>query len=267
MAEEDLEKSPALHCQRLCMQTAELGAEIGGLLVCLLRTKPNMDRIEQMIRRCRKLDQELVDWSASLPDYFRWTTVSWVHGVPHDEYAKALAFPGRLDAYNDLYVPTLWNMMRCSRCILASKVLRCVAWLRSPGDYRTTPEYAAESRLCIRMIEDIIASVPYQLGQLPFNEEGVEQRRLSTFACGDDKGGKSLSGIFLIWPLACIQSQDFATDSQRAWVKGRLAHIGSQLGIRYAHILVHVRPISFALSYEFLTSCAAERSISFNARH
>ncbi|KAI1458523.1 hypothetical protein F4805DRAFT_115543 [Annulohypoxylon moriforme] len=57
------------------------------------------------------------------------------------------------------------------------------------------------------------------------------------FACGEKNHVKALAGYFLTWPLTCLNSQDYTTDAQRAWIHGRLAFIGNELGVKYAHIL------------------------------
>ncbi|KAI1090506.1 hypothetical protein F5B19DRAFT_320308 [Rostrohypoxylon terebratum] len=57
------------------------------------------------------------------------------------------------------------------------------------------------------------------------------------FACGEAGHVKALAGYFLTWPLTCLTSQDYTTDAQRAWIQGRLAFIGNELGVKYAHIL------------------------------
>jgi hypothetical protein len=149
----------------------------------------------------------------------------------------AEVFPGRIDAYQDLWVVSVWNLMRCSRIILASLIVRCAAWVCAPVDYRTTPEYATAARTCVDNITDIISSVPYQLGWFSNRRELLERANLSAFGCGEEDALKGLPGYFLTWPLTCVQGQDYTTDAQRAWVKGRLQFIGSHLGVRYAHVL------------------------------
>ena len=93
-------------------------------------------------------------------------------------------------------------------------------------------------------ITDIISSVPYHFGwHLQKKEQLIlKDPSLSGFVRGDDEklGLKGLAGYFLTWPLSCIISQDFTTDSQRAWSIGRLRYIGDELGVKYAHILADV---------------------------
>ncbi|KAJ4255036.1 hypothetical protein NW762_009840 [Fusarium torreyae] len=224
-------------CQRLNIRTAELRAESNRLMTTLSRSPENIELLLDIIRRCQILDQQHVAWANQLPDYFRYKSVAWEDNVPNGDYAMAEVYPGRIDAYQDLWVVSVWNMMRCSRIILASLIVRCAAWVCAPVDYRTTPEYATAARTCHDTITDIIASVPYQLGWFSKRKDLLEQANLSSFGCGEEDALKGLPGYFLTWPLTCVQGQDYTTDTQRAWVKGRLQFIGNHIGIRYANVL------------------------------
>lgn len=229
-------------CHKHSIRAAQLSANISRLLVLLPQTKENEKHVNDMIGECQRLDEEFVHWSTSLPDSFTWQTITWDSGFRQRNYFQSETFPGRIDIYQDLCVCSLWNMMRSSRAILASKILRCVAWLSHHTDYRTTLEYAISSKVCRQLITDIIASVPYQLGWQLRHKNDCHQTwpRQSGFACGQDEAEKSLAGILLIWPLACILGLDFTTDDQRTWIKGRLHYIGEHLGIRYASVLTQV---------------------------
>lgn len=207
------------------------------LLGTVGRAAEDEELIKAAMAQCQALDKEIADWLQGLPPSFGWRTVAWEDYNPKCDYSRAEVFPGRIDTYGDLWVVNLWNVMRCMRIVLASLMVRITAWTISPADYRTTPEYAASARVCVEAIADIIASVPYQLGWFARHEHLRERAQLSGFACGEDGGEKGLAGYFLLWPLTCIQGQDYLTDSQRAWVKGRLRCIGGRIGVRYGYML------------------------------
>ncbi|KAI5919736.1 hypothetical protein F4810DRAFT_473423 [Camillea tinctor] len=185
-------------------------------------------------------------------------------------YARAEVFPGRVDVYRDFWTASVWNLSRTARLILASLVVRCAAWVCAPVDYRTTPEYATAARTCADVIADIIASVPYHLGwhlkrkHLLRRRGSGGQREMGKggedgsssgmgldsdpgwdwdddddydYESNEEKGIKGLAGYFLTWPMTCVNSNDFTTDAQRAWIHGRLRFIGNDLGVKYAHIL------------------------------
>lgn len=228
-------------CQRLSIRVGELRAEVNRLMTTVSRSPESIELMLEMIRKCQLADQEFVRWSNELPDTFRWETVAWEIHVPGGDFSKAEVFPGRVDAYQDLWVVSVWNLQRVSRLYLASMIVRCAAWVCSPVDYRTTPEYATASRVCREVVADIVSSVPYQLGWLTKRKDLHARLSLSGFACGDEDAIKGLPGYFLTFPLASIYGLDYISDDQRTWVRGRLEFIGDQLGIRYAHILKQVR--------------------------
>ncbi|RDA89397.1 hypothetical protein CP532_6148 [Ophiocordyceps camponoti-leonardi (nom. inval.)] len=223
--------------QKFSSRTALLKNEVNNLLATLTRTASNARLIKETMQKCYSLDKEMVEWLRVLPDGLRWTTEAWEDYNPKRDYSKAEAFPGRIDLYGDLWVANLWNVTRCLRIVLASLTIRLKAWLISPADYRTTPEYATVSATCVEAISDIIASVPYQLGWFCKRKDLKVRAQLSGYACGEDDTEKSLAGFFAIWPLVCIQNQDYLTDLQRIWVKGRLQCIGNHLGVRYANMM------------------------------
>lgn len=235
----------AARCQRLNIKTSELRAEVTRLMTTMARTPENIELMLALIRRAQVIDQECVNWTKGLPELWQYKTVAWEDNVPGGNYCKAEVYPGRVDVYTDFWIASVWNMVRVSRICLASVVVRCAAWVCSPVDYRTTPEYATAARTCVDTITDIIASVPYHLGWHLKRKQQLLQKNpnLSGFACGEDDnpGMKGLAGYFLTWPLACLVSQDYSTDSQRAWAIGRLRFIGDELGVKYAHILAELQ--------------------------
>lgn len=231
----------ASSCQKLNLKTAELRAEVTQLMVTVARTPENIEIMRSLIRRCEEVDRECVEWGNNVPEAWRYKTVAWEDNVPGGDYTKAEVFPGRVDAYTDFWIAAVWNMIRVSRLSLASIMVRCAAWVCSPVDYRTTPEYAAAARTCVDTITDIIASVPYHLG---WQNKRVNLRegspRVAGFMTGEEEAPKGLAGYFLTYPLALVNSQDYATDAQRLWVTGRFKVIADVLGIKYAHLLSQV---------------------------
>ncbi|KAI1463546.1 uncharacterized protein F4812DRAFT_243289 [Daldinia caldariorum] len=255
----------ATRCHRIMIKLGELRAEVMRLMNSMAKTPENVEIMHDMLRRIQTVDQEVVAWMRNVPDEWRFRTVAWEDHVPDGDYSKAEVFPGRVDMYRDLYIVSVWNTSRTARLVLASLVVRCAAWICSPVDYRTTPEYATAARTCVDTITDVIASVPYQLGwhlnkdrrrqhiflhqqqqellvqqhqQLYQQEqEQMQQQQQSGFPCGEEDHPKAIAGYLLTWPLICVHSQDYTTDTQRAWIHGRLKHIGDELGVKYAHVL------------------------------
>ncbi|KAI0836164.1 hypothetical protein F5Y06DRAFT_111027 [Hypoxylon sp. FL0890] len=241
----------AAKCHHLIIKSGELRAEVTRLMNSIARTPDNIDIMLDMIRKLQAVDQGVVAWMRNVPEEWRFRTVAWEDSVPGGDYSKAEVFPGRIDMYRDFYISSVWNTARTARLVLASLVVRCAAWVCSPVDYRTTPEYATAARTCVDTITDIIASVPYHLGwhlkeknrkriaqlQKQQQSDGGTDTDKGEFACGEEDHVKALAGYFLTWPLICLNSQDYTTDAQRAWIHGRLTFIGNELGVKYAHTL------------------------------
>ncbi|KAH7325109.1 hypothetical protein B0I35DRAFT_175767 [Stachybotrys elegans] len=238
---DSVSNSHAATCQKLNLRTGELRAEVTRLMMTVPRTPDNIEVILNLMRRCQTVDQELVHWMAHLPDEFHYKTAAWEDNVPNGDYSKAEVYPGRVDAYQDLWIASIWNMGRCARIILSSLIVRCAAWVCSPVDYRTTPEYATAARTCGEMITDVIASVPFQLGWFITRTHLLERVNIATSACGDESSCKGVLGYWLTWPLTVVNGQDFTTDSQRAWAKGRLEFIGTHVGVKYATMLAELK--------------------------
>lgn len=242
---DDAVKDPfGAQCQRLAIKTSELRAEVTRLMTTVPRNPANVEIMVDMMCRSQTVDREIETWMSSLPEEYKFKTVAWEDNVPGGDYSRAEVFPGRIDVFQDIWTASIWNMARACRLCLASVIVRCAAWVCSPVDYRTTPEYATAVRICMETITDILASVPYQLGWHLKRPDVV--RRAANFAnaagflCGEEEQIKGLAGYFLTWPLAIVNSQDYCTDAQRSWIIGRLRYIGDEMGVKYAHILADV---------------------------
>ncbi len=232
--------------QRFALAYSELRAEANRLLAnSVSRSFESLAQIRQLARRVQSLDQEIATWLGSIPESSRPTLVCWVSGDGigaargADGYDEIEAFPGRVDKYPDFVTAMAWNVGRVSRLILASINIRLTAWLCSPADYRTTPEYETSSVACEGIISEIIASVPYHLGwRRDGNALGKSGR--SGFACGEEGTRKALPALFLMWSLTCVKNHDISTEKQRAWAMGRLKFIADEVGLKYANIVNQV---------------------------
>ncbi|KAL1844112.1 hypothetical protein VTJ49DRAFT_4964 [Mycothermus thermophilus] len=256
--------SNATACQHLALQAGQLRAEITRALAALPRTPEAIEFVRGLMHRAEALDAQIQAWMDNLPESWQYRTVYWHmpnpnSRNPHDQDpARAEVFPGgRVDVYGDLWLASVWNQARTTRLALWSLAVRCAAWVCSPEDYRTTPQYAAAAKTCQEMIVDILASVPYNLGWRQGGKgKGVLGQDLPSSSSSGGLGGPFLDGAgeygmmalaayFVSWPLSCTLTQDFATDAQRAYARGRLRYIGDVVGIRYTHILSQLGQLQF----------------------
>ncbi|KAH8879277.1 hypothetical protein GQ53DRAFT_849731 [Thozetella sp. PMI_491] len=225
--------------QAFSLKATQLRAEASRLLNTVTRDRASVDIMVEMRRRVQALDQEIATWLVSLPQQCRFKTLYWQESQGPQEQRSLRdveVFPGRVDIYPDFAVAETWNTARAVRLILTSVIIRITAWLCTPLDYRTTPEFATSRRICEGTISDMIASIPFHLGWHTKRQELFDGPERGSFACGEDASVKTLLGHLAVWPLTTIHAHDLATDAQREYCNGRLRYIANRLGLRYAHV-------------------------------
>ncbi|TVY42684.1 White-opaque regulator [Lachnellula subtilissima] len=225
---------------RLNIAVATLRSEIHAALADWPRTPEYFQKATEFIRRARIMEKQYLQWEALLPEYLKPKTIAWVDQIPGGDITRAEVCPGKVDVYQDIRIATMWNHTRILRLYISGTIVRCAAWIRSPLDYRTAPEYSTESRLCHDLITETIASIPFFLGWRvgqggggsPAGEQPNGAARFKNFF-----SPSGAAAFFAIWPLFSISTTDSITDLQRAWVKGRLVFISEVIGLSHAKVL------------------------------
>lgn len=218
---------------------AALRADTDKTTTLKTRSHENIEKVTKLLQRAQALDQEYVDWIKALPACWEIKTTAWIDGAAQD-LSSSLVHPGRVDAYGELWMAYKYNIVRSCRLFIYTTILRCVAWLENPGDYRLTREYTTASRICRQLVEEIVASVPYFFGWNSENDGAM--KATANFACGtsDDATVKPVTGVFVMWPLFAAAASDFASPSQRIFLRGRLKYVAQIMGINQALILSEV---------------------------
>ncbi|CAG8979510.1 hypothetical protein HYALB_00004962 [Hymenoscyphus albidus] len=218
------------------------------------RSREDAGDVIALLKRAQDLEKEYAEWFAGLTGEWAFRTVSW---MDHHEIdlANSVVHPGKIDSYSQMYMAYHHNIGRSSRLFIWTTIFRCVAWLCGEDNYKLTEEYATGSQVCHRLIEDIVASVPFIFG---WNKETVTAMRdPSCFACGtpDAVQVKSLWGIFVMWPMFAAAVSDFAMPSERIFLRGRLKYIAENMGIYQAAIILRAPIIlpSFYIQCESLS--------------
>lgn len=223
---------------KLNCRVAELRADLNAVLANIQGNPEYSSEIINLMRRAQALENEYMDFEATLPEDYFPRTVVWIDQVPGADITQLNIFPGKVDMYPDASIANLWNEARVARLFISGVIVRCAAWVCNPVDYRTTPEYATAVRLCTDLNTDIIASVPYHLG---WRMDDRGELRPGMPAEGEPGNAGAIGGFFVMWPLFSISNTDYISDSQRAWVKGRLMYISESLGLNHAKVLSNVR--------------------------
>ena len=224
----------------LNLNVAELRAETDKTTTLGPRKACNIEKVLVLLRRAETLEQQYQEWFNSLPSTWDVRTVAWVERGEAD-LSTAEVHPGRVDSYGEFWMAYSLNIARSSRLFIWTTILRCVAWLGGvERDYRITEEYTTASRVCSEIIGDIVSSIPFVFGGS--NEEDASGVWSPQFACGttDKSTPRGLAGLFVMWPIFSAASSDFATQSQRRYLRGRLTYIAQTMGINQAEVLLKV---------------------------
>lgn len=222
---------------------AEIRHEIIILLTNSPRNAESFQKVLEVMRRVQAMDSEYQEWQDNLPEEWRPKTVAWVDNVPGGDLHKAEVFPGRVDAFGDLAIGNAWQHARTCRIFIIGMIIRCIAWVSYPVDYRTTPEYAYCSQVGVTLMADIVAAVPYHLGWHVDEAGNLKGADTDAGTFPNDNhvtSPRALGGFYSIWPLFCVMSADYTTDSQRAWVKGRMTYIADVMGLNQARVIGNV---------------------------
>lgn len=192
---------------------------------------PTPDKIQALMHDADVLEAEYDAHISSLS--LAWKAMTLRYMTASDPpIMGGVRYEGRVDAYADMFICFLLNWSRAARLYIRYCSLRCQAWLLGPEkDWRDTPEYTFAAALCIDLIGDIIASVPYVFGATRVAQNPIPGVRYQP---------PSLAGVFCMWPVFAAASSDFTTDSQRVFLKRTLKYITEEMGIGQAAILAGV---------------------------
>lgn len=141
--------------------------------------------------------------------------------------------------YANTTIATRWNTIRTTRIVLHQTILECAAYLstfhalanHTPQSWRLFQSATFEkSRRTINlMISDVVASVPYLIGEI--DSQGRPLPQLA---------GKVPGGIPLQWALWTAIACPFASRERNGQARVAMERLGSVLGFRKAVMLARV---------------------------
>ncbi|KAJ8064190.1 hypothetical protein OCU04_006540 [Sclerotinia nivalis] len=225
----------------LNLKVADLRAESHRICTLEARTAENIEKVVNHLENAELIEREYVEWYRNLPEEWAPKMAAWIDDIAEKELEAATCYPGKIDIYGELWMATTHNIARASRLFIITTILRCTAWLNSGLDYTLTPEYLNASRQASILIDDIVSSIPFFFGWNT-RHTNIPVVENSYFPCGNDSRirGKGVTGVWAIWPVFAAAASDFATNSQRLWLRGRLKYIAEDLGIRQAEMLLQL---------------------------
>ncbi|KAF4626606.1 hypothetical protein G7Y89_g11546 [Cudoniella acicularis] len=221
----------------LNIKVADLRSDT-DIVTVMPHTSKNYEAVLKLLRQAEELEREYEEWFSKLKGPWEVKSVAWIDSSEISDLTTSLVHPGKVDSYSEMWMAYHHNIGRSSRLFIWATILRCIAWLCDSRDYSLTPEYNKASQVCRQLIEDTVASVPFVFGWKKGINEFMADN--SSFACGSTENPevKSLWGIFVMWPLFAAASSDFASVSQRTFLRGRLSYISEALGIYQASVLL-----------------------------
>ena len=180
------------------------------------------------------LNQRFDEWEDSRVIEFKPTKIGNVR-QRHKESEIAVGYwLGKVDTYFDLYVASVWNIFRAARLLLIKLIIKLSDTI---GENDNCIEHIHTAN---RIVEDMIASVPYHLtdnlqvflSQLSRNTEIIDP-------------GKYLGGLLLMHPLYVASEMPFVPEKMQEYMRKCLAWIGLNMGLGQATLFANVREIMF----------------------
>ena len=226
-----LEQDPSTHLAMCIYKISRIRAAAPELLVGDLTQQSTQQRLVQLLHQGISMDVELQSWSDGLSGSYRYKELS-IAEAPRQQTSHLLPMqPTNVHVYHDIWVASLWNHYRFARIRLLETLVDCESRLDFPETLEMRLQESSISlrnwnETSVKMVDDICASVPFLMGDVDV------QGNLSR-----GSGGIALGGYYLLWPLHVASSTRIVGADQKAWIKGRLRHLGTVMGINQAHLL------------------------------
>lgn len=196
-----------------------------------------------------ELEDTYAQWAASQIEEWKPTTMnhSGFRLSDSDVYC-----PGRIDTYFDCtcrpeiccafeltipdYVAAVWNTYRKSRLLILEVIVRCKTILAGAD---SAQDEVAKARV---LVDDMIASIPYQLSPEGLSACLKPERDTPTIL-----PGKPIGGMLLLHPLWVVSITSIVPSEIRTRMRQCLAWIGRTMGIGQATLLSRVRSATILL--------------------
>lgn len=205
-------------------------------------TVPPDEEISNILEEAKTLDGAFAQWEASQIQEWQPKTISQAGFRLSDSKNYC---SGRIDSYFDCkcslaycwaicltttdYVAAVWNTYRKSRLLILEIIVRCKSILID------VPNAQDDLTTALILVEDIIASIPYQLSTDRLSLDSKSNGDMPTIL-----PGKSIGGLLLLHPLWVITATSIVPLEIRARMRECLAWIGLTMGIGQATLLSQV---------------------------
>ncbi|RFU24907.1 hypothetical protein B7463_g11437, partial [Scytalidium lignicola] len=178
------------------------------------------------------LNERIIEWQEVQLQAFKPRTAGYVGLGQARSSTDAGYWPGRVDAYFDLYIASVWNICRTVRFLLLNLVLGLSKTVNSDKDF------SREHRDILSLVEDLVSSIPYYLTedvQCFLRDVGNN----TAITCP----GRSVGGLLLMHPLYLASTLVAIPPEMRDYMKECLSWIGLHMGIGQASIFANASEI------------------------
>ncbi|KAL9110682.1 MAG: hypothetical protein Q9227_004859 [Pyrenula ochraceoflavens] len=176
-----------------------------------------------------QLEREIAIWQVNQVDDFKPWTVGYVSPEQSGPNPGVGFWPGKVDAYFDLSVASIWNTSRIARILLINLVLKISKEVDDGHDH------SCERQEAIWLVQDIIASIPYHLTEdLQIFFRDVQKNN------GITDPGKPLGGLLLMHSIYVASRLSIVPPQMQEYMRKCLAWIALYLGIGQASLFANV---------------------------
>lgn len=168
--------------------------------VALIKTRPSTaEDTRQALDEAAQIDQSLVNWSTSLRPTWQFSFISPTQAkLQSHQYWKAV------HKYSDLWICRIWNSYRTARIELHTSAWNLMIWSSANHGTDHYEQQVHSQHIIQRMVEDVTASIPYGLGDVPVNEDELFSGPDRPAGFINYKAHTASMGWFLLNPIVSL---------------------------------------------------------------
>ena len=200
------------------------------------------------------MNQAFIQWQEAQIKDVKPRTVGYVSQGRAHSNGEVGYWPGKVDAYFDLYVAGVWNTACTFRLLLLDMIVRLSKVLND------NDSHVSEQEDALRLVEDIVASIPFHLAEdlqvflRDTQDEGAATRKI--------KPGKPVGGLLLLHPVCIASKLSIVPPRLQDYTRECLEWIATNMGIGQASLLTKVRRTYLVKSKELWGLRTGKRSMA-----
>ena len=191
-----------------------------------------IESLHRLRSEARTLDQAFAEWQEAQVKSVQPWPVGHISQGQNGSNVEIGLWPGRVDAYFDLYIAYIWNMSRAVRLFLIDLIIKISQVLCDGSDY------AREIQVARRLTEDMLSSVPFHLAE--DLQIFLRDTKVETPTPNIDPG-RAIGGLLLMHPIYIASKLEIVPQQMQNYLIGCLEWIATNMGIGQASRLAKVR--------------------------